>query len=98
MSVSEQTTIMTVSGGTGPLTWDDATWILTSAFIIFTMQSGRSAQVRSGQVRVFNVSGTGWGGGGGGGSKGDRLHWRVQGSTSSPTGGCLRCYGIWNVP
>lgn len=22
-------------------TWDDATWILTSAFIIFTMQSGR---------------------------------------------------------
>ena len=22
----------------------------------------------------------------GGGSKGDRLHWRVQGSTSSPTG------------
>ena len=25
----------------GPITWDDATWILTSAFIIFTMQSGR---------------------------------------------------------
>ncbi|KAK7481362.1 hypothetical protein BaRGS_00027442 [Batillaria attramentaria] len=24
----------------GPITWDDATWILTSAFIIFTMQSG----------------------------------------------------------
>lgn len=23
------------------LTWDDATWILTSSFIIFTMQSGR---------------------------------------------------------
>ncbi|KAL8606939.1 hypothetical protein ACOMHN_048735 [Nucella lapillus] len=23
-----------------PMTWDDATWILTSAFIIFTMQSG----------------------------------------------------------
>ena len=22
------------------ITWDDATWILTSAFIIFTMQSG----------------------------------------------------------
>ena len=22
------------------LTWDDATWILTSSFIIFTMQSG----------------------------------------------------------
>ena len=52
-------------------------------------------QVRSGQVRVFNVhiqsklvplSGTrkkeGEGVRGGGG----RLHWRVQGSTSSPTG------------
>ncbi|BFY97986.1 hypothetical protein BsWGS_01026 [Bradybaena similaris] len=26
--------------GTPELTWDDATWILTSAFIIFTMQSG----------------------------------------------------------
>ena len=25
----------------GPVTWDDATWILTSAFIIFTMQSGK---------------------------------------------------------
>ena len=25
----------------GPITWDDATWILTSAFIIFTMQSGQ---------------------------------------------------------
>ncbi|XP_064619603.1 putative ammonium transporter 3 [Lineus longissimus] len=25
---------------TGPITWDDATWILTSSFIIFTMQSG----------------------------------------------------------
>lgn len=24
------------------ITWDDATWILTSAFIIFTMQSGQS--------------------------------------------------------
>ena len=24
------------------ITWDDATWILTSAFIIFTMQSGES--------------------------------------------------------
>ena len=23
------------------LTWDDATWILTSSFIIFTMQSGK---------------------------------------------------------
>ena len=23
------------------ITWDDATWILTSAFIIFTMQSGK---------------------------------------------------------
>ena len=23
--------------------WDDATWILTSSFIIFTMQSGQSA-------------------------------------------------------
>ena len=24
-----------------PNPWDDATWILTSAFVIFTMQSGR---------------------------------------------------------
>lgn len=24
----------------GLISWDDATWILTSAFIIFTMQSG----------------------------------------------------------
>ncbi|KAK3097088.1 hypothetical protein FSP39_006251 [Pinctada imbricata] len=24
----------------GPVTWDDATWILTSSFIIFTMQTG----------------------------------------------------------
>ncbi|XP_041364174.1 putative ammonium transporter 3 [Gigantopelta aegis] len=31
---------MPVTGSTGPITWDDATWILTSAFIIFTMQSG----------------------------------------------------------
>ena len=23
-----------------PMDWDDATWILTSSFIIFTMQSG----------------------------------------------------------
>lgn len=28
------------SGGIESLNWDDATWILTSAFIIFTMQSG----------------------------------------------------------
>lgn len=25
----------------GEITWDDATWILTSSFIIFTMQSGK---------------------------------------------------------
>lgn len=37
----------TVNGTTMPasageeLTWDDATWILTSSFIIFTMQSGK---------------------------------------------------------
>jgi hypothetical protein len=24
------------------ITWDDATWILTSSFVIFTMQSGKS--------------------------------------------------------
>ena len=24
------------------ISWDDATWVLTSAFIIFTMQSGES--------------------------------------------------------
>ncbi|XP_069136680.1 putative ammonium transporter 3 [Argopecten irradians] len=28
------------TGSIGPITWDDATWILTSSFIIFTMQSG----------------------------------------------------------
>lgn len=28
------------SNSVGPITWDDATWILTSSFIIFTMQSG----------------------------------------------------------
>ncbi|XP_064609479.1 putative ammonium transporter 3 [Liolophura sinensis] len=33
------TTEHTTSGGTGKA-WDDATWILTSSFIIFTMQSG----------------------------------------------------------
>ena len=43
-------------------------------------------------------------GGEGRGVREDRLHWRVQGRTSSPTGigskleGGLRCYGIWNVP
>jgi hypothetical protein len=26
--------------------WDDATWILTSSFIIFTMQSGQFCQKR----------------------------------------------------
>lgn len=26
--------------GSADMTWDDATWILTSSFIIFTMQSG----------------------------------------------------------
>ncbi|XP_033749231.1 putative ammonium transporter 3 [Pecten maximus] len=30
----------TGTGNVGPITWDDATWILTSSFIIFTMQSG----------------------------------------------------------
>ncbi len=28
------------NGAEGAITWDDATWILTSSFIIFTMQSG----------------------------------------------------------
>ena len=32
------------------ITWDDATWILTSAFIIFTMQSG---EVSSSFLRVI---------------------------------------------
>ena len=27
--------------GSGNNSWDDATWILTSAFVIFTMQSGK---------------------------------------------------------
>ncbi|WAR00244.1 AMT3-like protein [Mya arenaria] len=31
---------LTTSKSMGPITWDDATWILTSSFIIFTMQSG----------------------------------------------------------
>lgn len=29
----------------GPATWDDATWILTSSFIIFTMQSGKASHI-----------------------------------------------------
>ncbi|KAJ8304622.1 hypothetical protein KUTeg_018205 [Tegillarca granosa] len=41
ISNGSATTTMIGSGGSiGPITWDDATWILTSAFIIFTMQSG----------------------------------------------------------
>ena len=31
---------MHTSGQPSDITWDDATWILTSSFIIFTMQSG----------------------------------------------------------
>ena len=30
----------TVKRNVREMTWDDATWILTSSFIIFTMQSG----------------------------------------------------------
>lgn len=30
--------------GSTDMTWDDATWILTSSFIIFTMQSGMSSK------------------------------------------------------
>ena len=44
----------------GPITWDDATWILTSAFIIFTMQSGRYTTASlSGDVtiKMFTSSG-----------------------------------------
>jgi hypothetical protein len=32
---------------TSPITWDDATWILTSSFIIFTMQSGKPTFVNT---------------------------------------------------
>ncbi|KAI1304977.1 putative ammonium transporter 3 [Halotydeus destructor] len=31
---------MTVSGSGPAISWDDATWILTSSFIVFTMQTG----------------------------------------------------------
>ncbi len=37
---TDNSTDLTFGGQSGPITWDDATWILTSAFIIFTMQSG----------------------------------------------------------
>ncbi len=30
-----------------PMTWDDATWILTSSFIIFTMQSGKHSPLKT---------------------------------------------------
>jgi len=33
------------NGSIGPITWDDATWILTSSFIIFTMQSGKRSVI-----------------------------------------------------
>ena len=36
-----------------PITWDDATWILTSAFIIFTMQSGKSNSVITNDVELL---------------------------------------------
>ena len=41
MMTTEQTSIATTEE---PMTWDDATWILTSSFIIFTMQSGKSGK------------------------------------------------------
>ncbi|GFO02593.1 ammonium transporter, partial [Plakobranchus ocellatus] len=46
---SENTTGIDLTSS--PITWDDATWILTSAFIIFTMQSG------FGLLEAGNVSG-----------------------------------------
>ncbi|XP_019929609.3 putative ammonium transporter 3 [Magallana gigas] len=39
-SVPQTVYSMIGSNSVGPITWDDATWILTSSFIIFTMQSG----------------------------------------------------------
>lgn len=32
---------LTVNSGIHNLSWDDATWILTSSFIVFTMQTGQ---------------------------------------------------------
>ncbi|KAK6179626.1 hypothetical protein SNE40_011941 [Patella caerulea] len=41
MASGNSTSYVADDGGvSGPITWDDATWILTSSFIIFTMQSG----------------------------------------------------------
>lgn len=38
-----------------PSNHDDATWILTSAFIIFTMQSGKSTYLYFGLIRCFTL-------------------------------------------
>lgn len=37
---TEATTVTTTASKSNNNSWDDATWILTSSFIIFTMQSG----------------------------------------------------------
>ena len=40
LSGGEENISHSVSSGLHSLSWDDATWILTSSFIIFTMQTG----------------------------------------------------------
>ena len=40
--MANNTTTTQVTGDLDLSDWDDATWILTSSFIIFTMQSGNS--------------------------------------------------------
>ena len=44
---------VTTSKSIGPITWDDATWILTSSFIIFTMQSGRKLFIIKNKIEVL---------------------------------------------
>ena len=55
-----------------------------------------SARLSRAQVPAVPLSGTG-GGGEGGGVRGDRLHWRVQVSTSSPTGIGIRLRVVLGV-
>lgn len=38
-------TLKTEDTSLGLATWDDATWILTSSFMIFTMQSGKASHI-----------------------------------------------------
>ena len=41
VAVGNSTVAVITKSSDREMTWDDATWILTSSFIIFTMQSGK---------------------------------------------------------